>query len=91
MGGVVVVGLVVVVVVVVVVVDEVTRETGIGRVLKSVVVVAGILTVCKTGLSCSHRYDPGTLTHLQSSMIKTITSYSFNRLNCFYFSAKVQL
>jgi hypothetical protein len=53
---VVVVGLVVVDVVVVVdEVVEVDRETGMGRVLKSVVVVVGKLTVCKTGLSCSHR------------------------------------
>ena len=65
-----VVGLVVVDVVVVVDdVVEVDRETGIGRVLKSVVVVVGILTVCKTGLSCSQRYDPGTLIHLKSIQI----------------------
>lgn len=71
---VVVVGFAVVVVVVVVdvvdvveVVDELNLR--VGRTLP-VVVVVGKLTVCKIGLSCSHRYDPGTLTHLSNKTIK---------------------
>lgn len=69
---VVVVGFAVVVVVVVVdvvdvveVVDELNLR--VGRTLP-VVVVVGKLTVCKTGLSCSHRYDPGTLTHFSANV-----------------------
>lgn len=70
---VVVLGVVVVVVVVVdvgkvvvvatVVVVKAAAGLIIGRVFPLVVEV-GMLTVCKTGLNCSHLYDPGVLIHL---------------------------